>query len=97
MYPFNFQHQNILDLCHSFPKLVCQIGCAGTDIHDTSIDIAARYRQLFTKYEECHSLLNSKDNFDANKKTEFCKCLDIAIGLLWCFGYVFEEVKMLFI
>ena len=71
MYPFNFQHQNILDLCHSVPKLLCQIGFAGTDIHDTSINIAARYRQLFTKYEKyekCHSLLNSKDHFDAYKK-----------------------------
>ena len=69
MYAFNFQHQNILDLCHSVPQLVCQIGFAGTDIHNTSIDIAVRYRQLFTKYEKCHSLLNSKDHFDANKET----------------------------
>ena len=73
MYASNFQHQNILDLCHSVPKLVREIGFTGTDIHNKSIDIAVQYRQLFTKYEKCHSLLNSKDHFDANKNTKFCK------------------------
>ena len=41
---------------------------SGTDIHKTSIDIAVRYRQLFTRYEKCHSLLNSKYHFDVKKK-----------------------------
>ena len=49
---------------------VCQIGFAGTDNHNISIDVAVRYRQLFTRYEKYHSLLHSKGHFDANKKPE---------------------------
>ena len=44
---------------------------SGTDIHKTPIDIAARYRQLFTRYEKCHSLLNSKDHFHVSKKQNY--------------------------
>ena len=40
---------------------------SGTDIHKTSIDIAVRYRHLFTRYVKSHSLLNSKNQFDVNK------------------------------
>ena len=43
---------------------------------------------LFTGYEKCYSLLNSKYHFDVNKKTELCKWLDT--GIFWCLGYAFE-------
>ena len=44
---------------------------SGTDINKTSIDIAVRYRQLFTRYGKFHSLLNSKGHFDWNKKQNY--------------------------
>ena len=61
---------------------------SGNDVHNTSIDISVQYRQLFTRYEKCHSLLNSKDHFDVNKTAELCKWLDT--GIFWCLGYAFE-------
>ena len=59
----------------------------------TSIDTAVRYRKLFTRYEKCHSVLNSKDHFDVNKKTELCKRLDT--GRFWC--WVMHLSKIMFI
>ena len=46
-----------------------------------------RYK-LFTRYEKYHSLVNSKDHFDVNKKTELCQWLDT--GVLWCLAHAFE-------
>ena len=67
------QEQNIIDLCHAIPKLLCEIGLKSTDIHQKAIDIAINFRQLFEKYAKCHQKLNSKNLFDGNQIAEFRK------------------------
>ena len=67
------QEQNIIDLCHAIPKLLCEIGLKSTDIHQKAIDIAINFRQLFEKYAKCHQKLNSKNLFDRNQIAEFRK------------------------
>ena len=67
------QEQNIIDLCHAIPKLLCEIGLKSTDIHQKAIDIAINFRQLFEKYAKCYQKLNSKNLFDGNQIAEFRK------------------------
>ena len=67
------QKQNIIDLCHAIPKLVCEIGLVNTDTHQKAIDIAINFRQLFEKYAKCHQKLNSRNVFDGNQIAEFSK------------------------
>ena len=56
-----------MDICHSIPKLACQIGFNENDIDDTSIDFVIWYTLIFTKYAKYHSQFNLKDFFDAKK------------------------------
>ena len=67
------QEQNIIDLCHAIPKLVCEIGLINTDTHQKAIDIAINFRQLFEKYAKCHQKLNSRNVLDGNQIAEFSK------------------------
>ena len=67
------QEQNIIDLCHAIPKLVCETGLINTDTHQKAIDIAINFRHLFEKCAKCHLKLNSRNVFDGNQIAEFSK------------------------
>ena len=67
------QEQNVIDLYHAIPKLVCEIGLINTDTYQKAIDIAINFRQLFEKYAKCHLKLNSRNVFDGNQIAEFSK------------------------
>ena len=69
----NQQEENIIDLCHAIPKLVCEIGLINTYIHQKAINIAINFRQSFEKYAKCHKKLSSNDVFDGNETAEFSK------------------------
>ena len=52
-----------MHLCNSIPKLVCENGFVGTEIHEEAIEICRKYKLVFSKYATCHNLMNAAKVF----------------------------------
>ena len=78
-----------MDLCHSISKLIWQIGFDGTDTYNTSIDIAVRYRQLLTRYENVISYTIQKITLMQTKKkqTSVSDYILVYFGV-WVMGFI---------
>ncbi|XP_065667077.1 uncharacterized protein LOC136087630 isoform X2 [Hydra vulgaris] len=52
--------KSILELCNSVPLLVYNNGLSGTTVHEKSVEISSKYKQLFNKLSNCYSIFSSK-------------------------------------
>ncbi|XP_065645053.1 uncharacterized protein LOC136075538 [Hydra vulgaris] len=62
--------KSILELCNSVPLLVYNNGLSGTTVHEKSVEISSKYKQLFNKLSNCYSILSSKSTMTIIELTQ---------------------------
>ncbi|XP_065683659.1 uncharacterized protein LOC136096406 [Hydra vulgaris] len=55
------KEESILELCNSVPILVHIKGFSGTTLHEKSIEVCNKYKQLFYKFSNCYHIFSSKN------------------------------------
>ncbi|XP_065679210.1 uncharacterized protein LOC124815080 isoform X1 [Hydra vulgaris] len=55
------KEESILELCNSVPILVHKKGFSGTTLHEKSIEVCNKYKQLFYKFSNCYHIFSSKN------------------------------------
>ena len=46
---------------------------AGTELHETAVEMSSNFKILFSKYSKCHNLMNSTNYFNDEKISELGK------------------------
>ncbi|XP_065650839.1 uncharacterized protein LOC136078989 [Hydra vulgaris] len=62
--------KSILELCNSVPLLVYNNGLSGTTVHEKSVEISSKYKQLFNKLSNCYSIFSSKSTMTIIELTQ---------------------------
>nr|XP_047137589.1 uncharacterized protein LOC124814081 [Hydra vulgaris] len=54
------KEKSILELCNSIPILIHKNGFSGTTLHEKSIEVSNKFKQLFSKFSKYYHIFSSK-------------------------------------